>query len=148
MIVSSRDKTCYHDMSGSLSFSNCGLARGLVKISAICSFVEMCSTVIVFFTMWERKWWSLMHRCLVRGLVLWVFAILTQLILSSKVRHLTIGVDPWIGKPYDFRSSSRCIIAITSLQARKKQCTLLQLYWVQWRIVLYFSIRWGIQHRE
>ena len=46
--------------------------------------------------------------------VLWYVAILTQLMLSSNVLHMTFGVDSYIGKPHDFKSSIKCIIAITS----------------------------------
>ena len=108
------------DMRGFLNLQNWGLGRGLVKISANCSLVDICSTVIVFLTICDLKWCSLRDRCLVRGRVLWLFAILTQLILSSNVRHLMMGVEAWRGKACCLRSSKRCIIPITSRSAEER----------------------------
>ena len=54
-----------------------------------------------------------MYRCFVRGRVLWLFSILTQLVLSSNVQHLIVGIKLWIDHTWLFKSSKRCMMAIT-----------------------------------
>ena len=104
----------------SRSLRNWPLGSGLVKISANWSLVEMCSTLMIFLTMWDLKWWSLKDNYLVRGLVLWLLAIFTQLVLSSNVQQQMSGVRPWRGSAIYLRSPSRCITATTSRSTEDK----------------------------
>ena len=101
----------------SRSLQNWGRTRGFVKMSAIWSLVETYSMDIILLTMYERKWWSLIQRCLVRGRVLWLVAKFIQLILISNVLHFIRGAEPWMGKPCNFRSSNKRIMVITSRRA-------------------------------
>ena len=102
------------------NFTNCGLGKGLVNISAVCSFVEICSIQIVLFITYDRKWWSLMDKCLVRGLVLWFVAIFRQLMLSSNVLHTIFGVNLCMVIPLASNSRNKWMTAITSLNAVDK----------------------------
>ena len=70
--------------------------------------------------------------------MIWLLAILTQLMLSSKVLHLIMGVVECKGRPFVLRSSIRWMMPITSRRAEEsaiysasvvlratKDCTLL-----------------------
>ena len=105
------------DISCSHSLLNCILGNGFVKMSAIWFLVDMCSLLIVLLMTWDLKWCNLKERCLVLGLVLWLVAILMQLILSSKVLQVILGVTLWMWKPCCYSSSNKLTIPITSLSA-------------------------------
>ena len=111
-----RLRLVFQPISRSRSFTNWSSGNGLVNMSAICSFVEICPMFIVF-PMWERKWCRRTDRCLVLGLLLWLVAISMQLLLSSKVLHRTVGRDGCNLKPFRLSSFMRFITAITSLNA-------------------------------
>ena len=101
-------------MRRSRNLLNWSRSRGLVNMSAICSKVKMCSMVIHLEMTCERKWWRRTDRCFVRRQVLWLVAISMQLLLSSKTRHLIIGVE-WLNRNFlDFNSFNKSRTEITS----------------------------------
>ena len=100
-----------------LSFLNWGFGSGFVSMYASIAVVETCLTEIVFFTIRERKLCRHTDRCFVWVRVLWFVEISMQILLSSKVLHMTLGFPEWITKPCTLSSSTRLMIAITSRSA-------------------------------
>ena len=109
----------YHNIKPLRKLQNWTFGKGFVKISASCFVVETCSMEIVLLTICERKWCSRMDRCFVRGRVLWLVARLRQLMLSSKVRHFILGVAQWMGRPLEWRSLRRWMMAMISRNAEE-----------------------------
>ena len=57
------------------------------------------------------------HTNIIRGLVQWFVEISMQILLSSNVRQVYLGVLMWALKSFPFSSYSRFKITITSLRA-------------------------------
>ena len=109
-----------HPISLSRNLTNCTNGRGFVRMSAICSCVDMCSIVIRFDATHERKWCNRIDRCFVLGRVWWLVAISIQLLLSLKVLQTTFGVLLWTGNFFPSSSLSKWIIAMTCRNAEDK----------------------------
>jgi len=61
------------------------------------------------------KWWYLIFRCFVLGLILGTFAISIAPELSSKTVHLIFGFPLWNLNPWSVASCSNHMMGITSL---------------------------------
>ena len=75
----------HHPMICLRRHSNCGLANGLVMISACCSFVSIWNIFGAPNLIWSLKWCHFTERCFVRGLYSGSFDNSISPLLSSKV---------------------------------------------------------------
>ena len=100
-------RSCYYPMIVFLCQRKDISGRGLVSLSTNCSSVWIFLMLIAPNATCQRKWWSLLLMCFVRGRYLYSYTISRALELSSKALHWILGVVPATVVPYDRISSSR-----------------------------------------
>ena len=79
--------------------------------------MDICLTVMVLCTKCKQKICNCTYNFCFLGLVQWFVEIYMQLLLSSNVIQVTLGVLVWTLKPFPFSSVSSLEIPITSRSA-------------------------------